>query len=174
MADVPQLTGLLAEQAAHLQPWEPTRPPDYYTESRQRALAEQALAGYESGTRVPFLITAADGELVGTLNLNGVVRGALQSCAMGYWVRSDRTRQGHATAAVKDATAYAFEELGLHRVQAETLPENVGSQRVLARNGYRLFGSAPQYLRINGQWRDHLLFQKLNEDYQDTTSPLPH
>ncbi|MFJ4296180.1 GNAT family N-acetyltransferase [Curtobacterium sp. NPDC089689] len=80
---------------------------------------------------------------------------------MGYWVRGDRLRRGHATTAVRLAVAHAFGRLGLHRVQAETLPENVASQRVLERNGFVRFGTAPEYLRIAGEWRDHVMFQVL-------------
>jgi [ribosomal protein S5]-alanine N-acetyltransferase len=56
----------------------------------------------------------------------------------------------------------AFENLRLHCVQAETLLHNVASQRVLERNGFVQFGTAPRYVRIAGRWQDHLMFQKLN------------
>lgn len=56
----------------------------------------------------------------------------------------------------------AFRDLGLHRVQAETLLHNVASQRVLARNGFVRYGTAPQYLRIAGRWQDHAMFQALD------------
>lgn len=163
--DVPEMTSLLRDQSSHLEPWEPRRGPEYFTEAVQRDLAEQTLEDFEAGTRVPFLICDENGALVGVLNLNGIVRGAFQSCAMGYWVRSDRAGRGYATEAVKEAVKFAFTELDLHRVQAETLAENVASQRVLARNGFQLFGAAPEYLKINGHWRDHLMFQKLNRDH---------
>lgn len=52
-------------------------------------------------------------------------------------------------------------ELGLHRIEAGTLPRNVASQRVLERNGFERFGLARRYLQIAGRWRDHVLFQKI-------------
>ncbi len=58
----------------------------------------------------------------------------------------------------------AFRELGLHRVQAETLPENTASQRALERNGFARYGFAPKYIRIAGEWRDHVMFQVLAPD----------
>ena len=58
----------------------------------------------------------------------------------------------------------AFGPWGLHRLEAGTLVDNVASQRVLRRNGFEQFGLAPRYLHINGEWRDHVLFQRLNED----------
>jgi ribosomal-protein-alanine N-acetyltransferase len=52
----------------------------------------------------------------------------------------------------------------LHRLQAATLLHNSGSQRVLADNGFERIGIAPQYLRIAGEWQDHLLFQLLLDE----------
>ena len=84
------------------------------------------------------------------------------SCSLGYWVNQADNGKGLATAAVRETLALAFGELGLHRVQAGTLVDNVRSQRVLEHNGFVRFGLAPQYLRIAGRWQDHLLFQKVN------------
>lgn len=58
----------------------------------------------------------------------------------------------------------AFTELGLHRVQAATLLNNAGSQRVLEKNGFERIGVARRYLRIAGKWQDHVLFQRIAED----------
>ncbi|GAA0325518.1 GNAT family N-acetyltransferase [Kineococcus aurantiacus] len=41
-------------------------------------------------------------------------------------------------------TQLAFKELALHRVQAETLVDNVRSQRVLKRVGFTRYGLAPE------------------------------
>ena len=66
---------------------------------------------------------------------------------------------GLATAAVHDIIRVAFEELGLHRIQAGTLLHNVRSQRVLERTGFVRYGVAPAYLKIAGEWQDHALYQ---------------
>jgi [ribosomal protein S5]-alanine N-acetyltransferase len=102
------------------------------------------------------------GAVIGRITLNNVVRGAFQSCSVGYFIRSAANGRGHATAAVGEMLATAFGELGLHRVEAGTLVHNAASQRVLERNGFVRFGLAPQYLRIAGRWQDHVLFQLLN------------
>ncbi len=159
--DAAVLAAVITENADHLRPWEPARAPSYYTESGQRDVITQALATQRAGNAVPFVIESTDGELLGRITLSGVVRGALQSCAMGYWIRADRTRQGHASRAVRAAADHAFEVLRLHRVQAETLPENVGSQRALESAGFTRYGFAPEYIKINGVWRDHVMFQLL-------------
>lgn len=73
-----------------------------------------------------------------------------------------QTHNGRATAAVADVITIAFGELGLHRLQAETLLYNTASQRVLTRCGFRPFGIAPSYLKIAGKWQDHVLFHAFN------------
>jgi ribosomal-protein-alanine N-acetyltransferase len=164
LSDAAELAAIVTASADHLRPFEPTRPEAYFTEAGQRAIIGGLLAAAQTGGSVPFVVTGDGGELLGRITLSGVTRGALQSCALGYWIRADRTRQGHATRAVGLAVRHAFGELGLHRVQAETLPENTASQRALERNGFERYGLAPQYIRIAGRWRDHVMFQLLAPD----------
>ena len=66
--------------------------------------------------------------------------------------------------AVALAADFAFEELRLHRLEAACLPTNVASIRVLRANGFQEEGLARSYLKINGEWRDHLLFALLADD----------
>lgn len=160
--DVDELTALELANREHLRPWDPARPPGYFTESEQRNRLAHALREHEAGRAVPFGITTDAGELVGRVTLSGVVRGALRSCAMGYWIAADHLGRGHATHAAALAVEHAFTVLELHRVQAETLPENLASQAVLKRIGFTQYGLAPQYLRIDGVWRDYLMFQRIN------------
>ncbi len=68
-----------------------------------------------------------------------------------------------ATAAVADAARRAFNDLGLHRLQADTLVDNAASRAVLAHNGFIEIGRAPRYLRIAGRWQDCVLHQLLHE-----------
>lgn len=65
--------------------------------------------------------------------------------------------KGLATTSLREATRLAFHGLRLHRVQAETLPHNVRSQRVLRRLNFVRYGTAAAYLKIDGAWRDNVL-----------------
>ena len=163
--DVEELTAVLIRNREFLAPWEPLRDDAYFTIRTQRALVENALAEHEAGRTVPLAIIDA-GRLVGRINLSGIRRGGLQSGAVGYWVAADSNGRGLATEAVAEVVALAFGELNLHRVQAETLPENAASQRVLERNGFTRYGTVPEYLRIDGRWRDHVLHHRLNRDWR--------
>ncbi len=81
---------------------------------------------------------------------------------MGYWVSQSAGGRGIATAALRETIKIAFGPLGLHRIQAETLPGNLRSQKVLERNGFTRIGMAPAYLKIAGKWQDHFLYQLIN------------
>ncbi|MBV9854950.1 MAG: GNAT family N-acetyltransferase [Streptosporangiaceae bacterium] len=165
VGDALVLAELLRVNRDFLAPWEPPRSDNYFTLDGQRAVILDALARYERGTALPRVILADSGRVAGRITLSGIVRGAFQSCSLGYWVSAADNGRGLATAAVGDIIRVAFDELRLHRIQAETLLDNVRSQRVLERNGFARFGMAPQYLNIAGKWQDHLLYQRLNNGY---------
>jgi ribosomal-protein-alanine N-acetyltransferase len=138
---------------AFLAPYEPVRPPEYWTVEGQRTrLADPA--------RHDWLILD-EGAPAGMVSLSNVARGHLQRAIVSYWVAESRGRRGLATTAVAEVAGIAFGELGLHRLEAGTLVDNVRSQRVLERNGFDRIGVARKYLRIAGEWRDHVLFERV-------------
>lgn len=143
-----------------LAPYEPVRQERYYTPEFQRELIELALAEARDGTGYRCVIEH-EGDIVGMISLSTIVRGPAQSASLGYWVAEAVNGRGFATEAVRQMLALAFGELGLHRVEAGTLPHNLASQRVLSRNGFERIGLARAYLHIAGSWQDHILFQRL-------------
>ena len=161
-ADALPLLEIAREDADFFAPWEPAHDDSWLTEATQLAVIEEKLELHRLGLAVPHVVLDDEGAVIGRITLNNVVRGAFQSCSVGYFVRSAANGRGHATAAVRRMLAIAFGELGLHRVEAGTLVHNVRSQRVLENNGFVRFGLAPQYLRIQGRWQDHVLFQVIN------------
>lgn len=160
-ADAEALAELQSRHRDYFAPYDPTRRESWFTADGQRSDIAANLELHARGESVPFVILDDDGAVVGRITLRGIVHGALWSCAMGYWVSPDVGGRGYATQAVAAATEHAFDRLGLHRVQAETLVDNLRSQRVLEKNGYERFGMAPGYLHIAGEWRDHVMFQRL-------------
>jgi ribosomal-protein-alanine N-acetyltransferase len=162
--DAPALADLLRANRDFLAPWEPDRADDYFTEQGQRAEIDTALERHDQGVAFPHVVLDDSGRIAGRITLNGIVRGPLQSCGLGYWVNAADNGRGLATRAVRAIKRVAFGDLGLHRIQAETLLHNVRSQRVLERNGFVRYGLAPEYLKIAGTWQDHLMFQVLAPD----------
>jgi ribosomal-protein-alanine N-acetyltransferase len=160
--DAPVLTRLVRKDREFQAPWEPARDERWYTEAGQGADLRAALERHAAGLALPCVVLDDDGAVAGRVTLNNVVRGAFQSCSIGYWVASASNGRGLATSAVAEMLRRAFTDLGLHRVEAGTLLHNAASQKVLERNGFTRYGLAPRYLRIAGRWQDHVLFQVLD------------
>ncbi len=161
IGDAERLAELVVRSRGFLAPWEPVRPESYFTPAGQREAVAQSLTSAAGGLMEPFVILDGNGEVVGRINLNNIVRGPFQSASMGYWLDQQATGRGLATMAAGELVELAFGDLGLHRVEAGTLPNNLASQAVLVRNGFEQFGYAPRYLAIAGVYSDHLLFQRL-------------
>ncbi|TJZ58817.1 GNAT family N-acetyltransferase [Streptomyces piniterrae] len=112
----------------------------------------------------PEAKSAPEPHIVGAITLSDIALGPFRSAGVGYWIAADHVGHGLATAAVNQVCATADRALGLHRLEAGTLVDNVASQRVLAKCGFTPYGTAAHYLHINGAWRDHRLFQKILND----------
>ncbi|MGW4367883.1 GNAT family N-acetyltransferase [Nocardia takedensis] len=143
----------------HLEPWEPTGRGAW--EARNHASNWPALwsslkAEARRGVMIPMVIEV-DGHFSGQLTIGNIVRGALCSAWIGYWVAKDLSGQGVATAALALGLDHCFGAVGLHRVEATVRPENLASQAVLRNVGFREEGLLRRYLDVDGAWRDHLL-----------------
>jgi ribosomal-protein-alanine N-acetyltransferase len=160
--DAPAIAALLVENRDFMAPWEPIRGDEYFTVEGQRKIIEAGLERKAQGISLPHVILDEQGAVAGRITFSNIVRGPFQSCSVGYWVGEKANGRGLATAALSDMKRIAFTELGLHRLEAGTLTHNIRSQRVLERNGFERFGLAPSYLKIAGEWQDHILYQVLN------------
>jgi len=162
VGDAAVLTGLVRANRGFLAPWDPVRKESYYTPEGQLEAIRNALRLHEQGSAVPHVVLDGEGRVVGRVTLSRIEHGPFLSCGLGYWVAEPAGGRGLATAAVGALVRLAFDELGLHRVEAGTLLHNHRSQRVLEKCGFVRFGVAPGYLHIAGQWQDHALYQVLN------------
>jgi len=147
----------------HLAPWDPARPPDFTTEAywaRQLAINFDELAA-DRGARL-WIVELSSGDAVGTCNFANFVRGAFQACHLGYSVDHRREGKGYMSEALRLAIPYVFDELGMHRIMANYMPENTRSAHLLERLGFTIEGRARDYLYIAGAWRDHVLTSLIN------------
>jgi ribosomal-protein-alanine N-acetyltransferase len=156
VGDAEELLALRIVNRDFLAPFEPNRGAEHDTLAGVRAWIA-------SGDGPRFAILDG-GAIAGTISLSNVVRGSFQSANVGYWVDRDRNGRGLATAAVGAVLRHAFEEVGLHRLEAGTLLDNFASQRVLEKNAFTRIGVARKHLLIAGEWRDHVLFERLADD----------
>lgn len=142
-----------------LQPWEPKWSSDDLT----RAAFRRRLAAYQRDMDLGqgfafFTFRDSDGALVGGITLSNVRRGVAQMGSIGYWCGAPFARHGHTLAAVRLIGRFAFGTLGLHRLEAACLPQNIASADLLLKAGFEEEGYAKAYLKINDDWRDHRLF----------------
>ncbi|KPV52143.1 hypothetical protein SE17_17220 [Kouleothrix aurantiaca] len=146
--------------------WNPLTPEDFYTVATQRARlrADAELLRQGLGLRLYILRKGAEqGPIMADLAFNNIVRGAFQSCHLGYKADAAAINQGVMTEALGAAIAYAFDELKLHRIEANVMPRNARSRRVVSKLGFAEEGLARQYLKINGVWEDHIHYVLLND-----------
>lgn len=164
-SDFPEWAALRQQSRQFLQPWEPTWPADDLTRVAYRRRLAAYAQDIERGLAYPFLVfRREDDRMVGGITLANVRRGVAQTASVGYWMGEPFARRGHTVAAVRTVLDFAFERLALHRVEAACLPSNAPSRGVLLKAGFREEGYARAYLKIDGDWRDHLLFGRLRGD----------
>jgi ribosomal-protein-alanine N-acetyltransferase len=163
--DAEAFLDLVVRNRDHFRPYEPRRPPAYFTLAGQRDQIAAARRQAQLGERFEFGVWDRNGSgLVGRISLGGISRGALQNAYLGYGIDREHGGRGYASQAVTLAVRVAFDDLGLHRVQAAVVPENKASARVLEKCGFREEGLARRYLFLDGQWKDHRMFALTPED----------
>lgn len=161
---------LRAASRQFLEPWEPTWPADALTrESFQRRLTRYA-TDWRADAGYTFLIfRRSDNAVLGGVSVSNIRRGVAQAGTLGYWMGKEHAGKGTMTQALGLVLGFCFDELGLHRVEAACLPSNEASQKLLRRCCFNEDGFARKYLKIRGEWHDHMLFSLLSEDRQAPT-----
>jgi [ribosomal protein S5]-alanine N-acetyltransferase len=93
--------------------------------------------------------------IVGVLNFSQIVWGPFRSAYLGFYGMVTFSRRGLMTEALRLTAHYAFQEIGLHRLEANVQPENHASIALITRVGFRKEGFSPKYLQVGGVWCDH-------------------
>lgn len=139
----------------------PPRPDDYYERERFDEIMNYLMDEHEKGTRSMYLVKDDGGEILGRVNFFGIMRGPFQKAEIGYRLGERHVGKGIGRQMVARALEIASETLGLQRVEAGTDVENIPSQIVLMKNGFRFVGTAHRFIHVNGRWRDCYYFERL-------------
>lgn len=138
-----------------------TSVPDPYSEAAGDAWLARQHAQREHRTGISLAIAGAStGQALGYVGVSGLVWRHLRG-SLGYWVAGAQRRQGLASAAVALLVPWAFQALGLVRVEAVVAVDNHASQRVLERNGFKPEGVLRAYYEMHGAWNDMVMFARL-------------
>ncbi len=157
--DVAPILRYFAENQAFHQPFDPIRPPEFLTESFWHQLVDNHAVEFECDRALRLFLFDREQpqHVIGSINFTQIVRHAFHACVLGYGLGERDQGQGYMQEALASAIAYLFQDLDLHRIQANYMPRNQRSGNLLKRLGFTVEGYARDYLLINGQWEDHIL-----------------
>lgn len=148
-------------------PWSPVYPENFYTLEFQHRRLANYLQINEREHEYRFAISSVTSpmDILGIINLTNVERGAFHNGRLGYSIAESIGGKGVMTAMLTEVTEFVFNYLYLHRLEANIMPRNIASRRVLEKCGFTCIGQSPKYLLINGIWEDHSHYAMLRDDF---------
>jgi RimJ/RimL family protein N-acetyltransferase len=114
-----------------------------------------------------YLVLDSENNLVGVYNITEIVRGCFQSAYLGFYAFEGFAGRGYMSAALKLVLSSIFNDLKLHRIEANIQPDNKKSINLVHSNGFINEGFSKNYLKVNNQWRDHERWAVTAEMYHD-------
>jgi [ribosomal protein S5]-alanine N-acetyltransferase len=164
--DVEEIVRYFRANREFLRPYDPLRPESFFQPSFWVAQVRQNLVDNRLDRAVRFFLFAEGEEIVGTANFTQIQRGVSHSCTLGYGLAEEHQGGGMMREALEAALPYMFDVRGLHRIEANYMPHNVRSGRLLKRLGFGVHGYARDYLLISGEWQDHVLTSLVNPEWR--------
>ncbi len=167
--DISEVLNYYSENREFLEPFEPIRPRNFYTREFWSQQIEKSLIefGYDRSLRLFLFKKDAPKKVIGAANFTQVSQGVSYSCSLGYSLAQAQQGNGYMNEALEVAVQYVFEDLNLHRINANYMPHNRRSGNVLKRLGFVVEGYARDYLLINGKWEDHVLTSLINPNWKE-------
>ena len=104
-----------------------------------------------------------NGKVVGSIGVYRQDNIHFMTAELGYYIGAEYWGKGIATKAVKFACDYVFENSDIARIYAEPFAENIGSCRVLEKNGFVLEGILRKNAYKNGKFRDMKLYSLIKD-----------
>lgn len=167
LAPTPLVLDYFSRNKSFLSSWEIVREDSFYTLQAQQDILINDINYAATGQLVKLWISRAGEErIIGSVALSNIVYGAFLSCHLGYRLDAGEEGKGYMTEALQTLISYAFQELKLHRIEANIMPHNAASFRVVEKLGFTYEGLARKYLKINGKWEDHVHMVLLNEEIE--------
>lgn len=143
----------------YLKQFEPEREESFYTLQFQKRNLIESYKQFINGESVNFGIYK-DKHFIGKIQISNIVLGVFKSAFVGYSIDQDEQGKGYMKESLELVCNYAYRDIGLHRLEASTLVDNIKSQKVLKYCGFHELGINRKYLFINGRWQDHITFYK--------------
>lgn len=164
--DARMFTDIVKANKQYWSIFEPRQEPGFYTISRQKERIRESL--YQMRDRREYNFGIFDintSKLIGHISLYSIKRLPFLSGFIGYSIDEREIGRGIGTEAVRLVTAFAFNTIALHRIEAYVSPRNYGSVAVLEKAGYEREGLLREILYINGVWEDHYMYAIVEDDF---------
>lgn len=166
--DAKALGQFYQDNQEHLAPWEPVMPKDFLLESFWATKIEDMHREFRENRTKKFLLFLSDNKtLIGMINFSRIERGIFQCCGLGYKISKDYQGQGLMKEGLEVAIDYIFNQCNFHRIEANFIPSNSRSEKLLRALGFEKEGYAKNYLKIAGVWQDHVLNSLTNSQWRD-------
>jgi RimJ/RimL family protein N-acetyltransferase len=157
--DILRLFEAARESITEVYRWLPWCHPDYSLEDSRSWVKSQGEAWEQRGEYNFLIFEVGTGAFVGGVFLSQINQ-LNPSGNLGYWVRTGCTGRGAATSATMLAARFAFEELGLKRIEMVVAVGNSASQRVAEKVGATREG----VLRRRLNPHDAVMYSLLRDD----------
>lgn len=154
------LLSFVTENRTFFSPWEPYHPLPFYTEGFQAQVlrAEFQAMLHNTYFRYYLFLKEDPDTIIGTVSFSGISRTDDKSCRVGYKLSKTHTGNGYAAEALHFLLPELHKSLGIHRVEADIMPQNTPSIRLIERLGFAYEGIARSSHEIGGIWSDHLRY----------------
>lgn len=134
---------------------------NYYELTNFTTIVKELVEEQDKGLIYMYLIYDTYGKIIGRVNLVSVTRENLNKAELGYRIGEKHQGKGYATKAVKLVLDEARNKLKLHKIEAGTSPDNIGSQIILIKNGFEFSGRTTNHIYLNGKRCDSVNFEKV-------------
>lgn len=164
-----EVADYLRRNREYHKPFQQIHDDSYFSVEVQRQYLRYDLRAFRLTEQFGFWIFVKDAPIrvIGRLSFVSIIRGAMQSCFMGYHLDRDYVGFGYMSEAIRAGCQYMFEEQHLHRIQADVMPRNEKSNNTILRSGFIKQGLNKDYMAINGRWEDHNTYALINPNYYD-------
>jgi ribosomal-protein-alanine N-acetyltransferase len=166
--DAAEIVRYFSDNRAHLAGSRPRMLPEFFTDEFWRAQVHAALSEFRTDRSLRLFMFEKPGgtRVIGNVNYVQFQRGAANYCTLGYGISAGREGRGLMREALQASIRYVFDELNMHRVQANYVPWNRRSGGLLRRLGFVVEGYARDYLYLDGEWQDHVLTSLTNPHWR--------
>ena len=162
--NVTQLLDYYKKNMDYLKPYIPKQDKKFLTFKFQKQMLNKKIKLFALEKEFSFYLFNKNNEnnIIGYFCFSNVVRGSFLSCFLGYNMDRDEINKGYMAEALQCGLEAIFNNKYLHRVEANVMPSNLASIKLLEKLGFICEGLSKKYLKINNKWEDHYHYVFLN------------